>query len=268
MREEEERGVYSYWSVIFKAASFEDLLGRVDFVNEIAEYNNSVIAQLRDLRKAMQEDKVKLEEQKAELDSRRQELQTQLDAAQALVTKYTETAEGYEAMEAEEQAKADSIAAQISAQRNNGSGSVVSESGYIWPSGCHYLTSNYGMRIHPIYGYEKMHTGIDIGASYGSNIYASKSGVVTTANMGWGGGYGNYVEIDHGNGNYTLYAHMSSLAVSEGEYVTQGQVIGYCGSTGNSNGPHVHFEIYENYSRLDPLTRLSGDYSHSSDWDE
>lgn len=279
VREEEERGVYSFWSVIFKAASFEDLLGRVDFVNEVAEYNNSVISQLRTLRQTMQEDKAKLETQKVELDGRKQELQVQLNAARALVAEYTESAAGYEAMAAEEQAKADSIASEIESRRENtasssgsgsgsSSGGIVSESGYIWPTDSRYITSSYGMRVHPIFGYNKMHTGIDIAASYGTNVYASKSGTVTTANWGWGGGYGNYVEIDHGGGNYTLYAHMSSLAVSEGQRVEQGQVIGYCGSTGNSTGPHVHFEIFEGYSRLDPLTRLAGDYSHSDDWNE
>ena len=100
--------------------------------------------------------------------------------------------------------------------------------------------------------------GVDIGASYGTNIYATKSGTVIVANEGWGGGYGNYVQLDHGNGNYTLYAHMSALAVSTGDYVSQGQVIGYCGSTGVSTGPHVHYEIWENYARINPLNRLHG----------
>ena len=99
--------------------------------------------------------------------------------------------------------------------------------------------------------------GVDIGASYGSYIYAVKSGTVVGSKYSWGG-YGNYVEIDHGNGNFTLYAHMSERLVEVGEYVEQGEVIGLCGSTGISTGPHVHYEIWENYSRINPLNRLPG----------
>ena len=99
--------------------------------------------------------------------------------------------------------------------------------------------------------------GVDIGASYGSYIYAVKSGTVVGSKYSWGG-YGNYVEIDHGNGNFTLYAHMSERLVEVGEYVEQGEVIGLCGSTGISTAPHVHYEIWENYSRINPLNRLPG----------
>ena len=101
------------------------------------------------------------------------------------------------------------------------------------------------------------HMGVDIGASYGSAIYAVKSGTVVGSKYSWGG-YGNYVEIDHGNGNFTLYAHMSERLVEVGEHVEQGEVIGLCGSTGISTGPHVHYEIWENYSRINPLNRLPG----------
>ena len=92
----------------------------------------------------------------------------------------------------------------------------------------------------------RQHKGIDIGASYGTPIYAAASGTVAIAQYGYGGGYGNYVLLDHGNGVQTLYGHCSSLAVSSGQYVNQGQVIGYVGSTGNSTGNHLHFEVRVN----------------------
>ena len=111
----------------------------------------------------------------------------------------------------------------------------------MWPSYTSYITSQYGMRVNPVSGIYKLHAGCDIGASYGSSIYAAAGGTVILA--GWNGGYGNCVMVNHGNGYTTLYGHMSSIAVSNGQSVAQGQVLGYVGSTGNSTGPHLHFEV-------------------------
>ncbi|MBQ6708282.1 MAG: M23 family metallopeptidase, partial [Clostridia bacterium] len=112
---------------------------------------------------------------------------------------------------------------------------------------------------HPIYGTYRMHTGIDIsgGGINGQRIVASKAGTVTYANWGYGGGYGNYVIVDHGGGYSTLYAHCSSLAVSSGQYVKQGQTIAYVGSTGASTGPHLHFEVRINGNHTNPLNYVS-----------
>ena len=268
VRDEEERGVASFWSVLFKAVDFSDLLGRVDFINEVAEYDKGVISDLRTLRQQLQDDKTKLEQQQSELTQRQDELSTQLEAATQLVAQYTASADGLSDAADAEKAAADAIAQEIENRRNqdssnnggNNSGGNVTPSsdGYIWPSDARYITSGYGGREQPTPGASTNHMGVDIGASYGSPIYAAKSGTVLVANEGWGGGYGNYVQLDHGNGNYTLYAHMSAVAVEAGDYVSQGQVIGYCGSTGVSTGPHVHYEIWENYSRINPLNRLPG----------
>ena len=112
--------------------------------------------------------------------------------------------------------------------------------GMIWPlSGP--ITSEFGWRTHPIFGNARFHSGLDIGGDYGLPIHAAQSGVVIEA--GWIGGYGNTVMIDHGGGISTLYGHNESLAVSVGQHVNQGDVIAYCGSTGNSTGPHCHFEV-------------------------
>lgn len=109
----------------------------------------------------------------------------------------------------------------------------------------------YGMRIHPIFGVWKMHTGIDIGSPWDANILAVNDGVVLKA--GFSSGYGNRIVIDHGGGFVTLYAHGNTILVKEGEAVTKGQVIMLAGSTGYSTGPHLHFEVFVNAERVDPL---------------
>ncbi len=134
---------------------------------------------------------------------------------------------------------------------------VTGTGSFAWPvPSCTYITSRFGYRVHPIFGTVRNHTGIDIGASYGASINASDGGTVTLAQ--YYGGYGNCVMIDHGNGRVTLYGHMSSLGVSVGQAVSQGQYIGAVGDTGWATGPHCHFEIYINGGRVDPEMYFSG----------
>jgi murein DD-endopeptidase MepM/ murein hydrolase activator NlpD len=112
------------------------------------------------------------------------------------------------------------------------------------------ITSGYGYRTHPILGYRRFHRGLDIGAGHGTPILATTDGVVARA--GWGGGYGNVVELRHSGGLATRYGHMSRISVSGGQRVRQGQVIGYVGSTGLSTGPHLHYEMFRNGQLVDP----------------
>ena len=128
------------------------------------------------------------------------------------------------------------------------------EGGFIWPTATTLVTSAYGNRLHPIWNEWRMHTGIDIGAGYGEAIWASKSGEVITA--GEDEGYGNYVVLYHDDGSTTLYAHMSEILTSVGAYVGQGETIGLVGTTGWSDGPHLHFEIRVSGSCIDPLLYL------------
>jgi len=119
------------------------------------------------------------------------------------------------------------------------------------------ITSNYGLRMHPILGYARMHRGLDFRASYGSPIIAVADGVVARA--GWAGGYGNQVRLNHAGGLATSYSHMSRIAVAPGSRVRQGQVIGYIGTTGLSTGPHLHFETYQNGVTINPrAVRFTG----------
>ncbi len=120
---------------------------------------------------------------------------------------------------------------------------------------CHEsIISGFGYRVHPVYGYSRLHSGVDYGAATGTPIRAAAAGSVSTA--GWLGGYGLAVELNHGNEFSTLYAHCSSLAVSPGVYVKKGDIIGYVGNTGLSTGPHLHFEVHVNGTAVDPTRYL------------
>ena len=256
VRSEEERGTLSYWSVLFKASSFTDLLSRIDFVNEVAEHDKSVIATLQDLRAQIQSDKDNLESQKSELETRQAELAEQRAEADKLYEQLSTDASQMQKMAAAEEASADRIEQEIKNRQETPSTPATSGD-YIWPCSARYITSPFGKRTSPGGIGSTNHKGVDIGASYGSSIYATKAGTVIVSSYD-AGGYGNYVQIDHGGGNYTLYGHMSKRLVSVGQTVSQGEVIGLCGSTGASTGPHVHYEIWVNRTRIDPLPYLPG----------
>jgi len=124
----------------------------------------------------------------------------------------------------------------------------------LWPS-IGSVSSEYGWRVHPVYGYGRLHTGIDITAPHGSPIRATAAGRVVQS--GWLSGYGNAVTIDHGQGLSTLYGHCSSLVSGVGSFVRKGQTIAYVGSTGVSTGPHVHYEVLRGGQHVDPSPYLS-----------
>ena len=140
---------------------------------------------------------------------------------------------------------------------SSGGGSATSLSNLQWPvPSCTLITSRFGYRVAPTTGASTYHGGLDIGAGMGASIVAAGAGDVIYA--GANGGYGNCVMVDHGNGIVTVYAHMSSIGVSYGQYVTAGQYVGAVGSTGVSTGPHCHFEIRINGAQTDPAAYFSG----------
>ena len=127
-----------------------------------------------------------------------------------------------------------------------------SSSGWVKPLKSYSITSAFGMRVHPVLGYERMHEGVDMAAPAGTPIYAAKSGKVTTASY-QSGGAGYYVSINHGDGFSSIYMHMTRYIVSAGQYVNAGQVIGYVGSTGISTGNHLHFGIAYKGTYVNPM---------------
>ena len=154
--------------------------------------------------------------------------------------------------------------AELNRQNNNkvpsnsgNSGSAASSTGgFLYPLPYAVsITDAYGYRIHPLSGKYKWHNGVDFAAGSGTAIYATQSGTVTSAC--YNEAYGNMVTINHANGYSSLYGHMTNYIVSVGDYVTQGQTIGYVGSTGWSTGPHLHFTIYYNGSDVNPMNYVS-----------
>ena len=272
VRAMEERGTISYWSVLFKADSFTDLLSRLDFINEIMDSDQKVIQDLQDLQVEIEEKKSSLETQKAEseaakaeLVSKKSELNKQREAANALVTQLRASQSEYQEDMDDLSAEAEAVQAQIvklskelaAQQAAQGKPSNAALGGYIWPVSSRRITSTFGGRASPGGIGSTNHKGIDIGGvGYTTEIHAAKAGTVIVSQ--YSSSYGNYVVVSHGSGNTTLYAHMSSRKVSVGQYVNQGDVLGITGSTGNSTGPHLHFEITENGVRINPLNYLTG----------
>ena len=268
VRSMEKQGEVSYWAVLFRAESFTDLLGRLDAVNEVMKYDQKVIDDLKALQEEIEEKKTTLETSRDEseaakstLESKKSELNTQRSQANAVIQELTANANETEAVLADLEAEQDALWAeaqrlsdQLAAQQAaNGQSSQSNPGGYIWPVDSRYITSTVGGRESPGGIGSTNHKGTDIGrVGYTSSIYAAKSGTVIVSQ--YSSSYGNYVVISHGSGNTTLYAHMSSRKVSVGQYVNQGDVIGITGSTGNSTGPHLHFEVTENGVRVNPLS--------------
>ena len=279
-RATEESGRTYYWEIIFKATSVTDLLSRIDFVNEIMDYDRRVIQDLKDTRSELEEKKSTLEdakaeqaaaretlvERKAELDERRSEADALVKEIQSQEGEYQDALDSIEAEEEEIQAmivkKSEEMAAQGNPNTGNATTDVVTSwmgtGGYMWPEkASKKITSPFGKRSSPGGIGSTNHKGVDIGGvGYTTQVLASKAGTVIVSQ--YSNSYGNYVVVSHGSGNTTLYAHMSSRSVSAGQYVQQGQVLGITGSTGNSTGPHLHFEITEGGVRVNPLNYLTG----------
>jgi murein DD-endopeptidase MepM/ murein hydrolase activator NlpD len=284
VRDMEENGIISYLEIIFDSTSFSDLLARIDFVSDIMRADENSYYTLQQARNETVEAKETLEDTKAELDEEKEaleekkaELDKQLEEAQALIMKLEADIETERELRALVIEREDSVQREINAavaelrrqqeaerlrllrerQRagstSTGTTWVTGTGDLMWPaSGA--ITSRFGMRQHPVFGGMRMHNGIDIGAPHGANVVAADSGTVITSAHDWS--YGNYIVIDHGNGMTTLYAHLSSRSVSSGASVSKGQLIGHVGSTGVSTGPHLHFEVSVNGTRVNPLTRL------------
>ena len=283
VRSMEENGSYTYLDILFQCRSLSDVLSAIDMIGEIMESDKRLYEQYKESRENTERIKgeyeqtlVLLGEKQETLEAEKAELEKQIAAAVEVINQLENDIEAAKAeyakaaaAEAAAQASINAIIAQMQAEEeaarqeaaNNGqdytgTGSTATGT-YIWPCpSCTYVTSKFGMREHPLFGDERPHTGIDIGAQAGAEVIAADSGTVAVAT--YSSSYGNYVTIYHSNGDYTLYAHMSSLTVTAGQNVTQGDVIGYVGSTGWASGPHLHFEIRVTGSTVDPTSYFSG----------
>mgnify|MGYP000784150298 CR=1 FL=1 len=255
VRQEEERGTVSYWSVLFKATGFADLLSRMDFINEIVEHDQSVIDQLRTLRQQLAQDKADLEQHQAELTASKTELDAQVAEATRVFEEYAASEAGQQALLNQQAAREKELQEEIRKSEEASRNNQTAVGGFIWPTACRLITGGYGGRDAPCPGASTYHLGVDIGASWGSDIYATKAGTVTSAS--YNEAYGNMVTINHGDGYSSLYGHMTNYIISVGDTVSAGQTIGYVGSTGYSTGPHLHFEITENGKIINPLKYLT-----------
>ena len=293
VRAMEENGNFGFLALVLNAGSLGELLTAMDDIGEIMESDRRLEDEYIAAREHTEEVKAEYEAYKEELEAKQAtlraeqvELQRQIDEATELITKLAEDIEGnaeelakLQAAQDEAQKEIDQKVAELERQRaeeeerrrqeaaankpSNGGGggssggTVTGTGSFTWPCpSCTYITSRVGYRWHPVSGQWKYHSGLDIGAAYGASIVAADGGTVTIA--GVNGGYGNCVMIDHGNGYYTLYGHMSSIAVSVGQSVSKGATIGYVGSTGVSTGPHLHFEIRQGTTILDPENWFTG----------
>lgn len=275
-------GQLNYLEVILGANSFSDFANRVELLKRVIRSDYNLILEIQKQKAAIEAKKAQLEEDKRQLDAlaaeaektrqeiakKKAEQQKVLDAAKSNKAAAAQMEQDLNAQLSSvrnliQQRLAAAEAARQAAQQQAASddeGGGGSDDNYVqgtgamgWPcSGP--ITSPFGYRTHPIFGTTIFHAGIDIGVDYGTPIHAADSGVVVYS--GWISGYGNAVIIDHGGGISTLYGHNQSLAVSEGQSVSKGSVIAYAGSTGNSTGPHCHFEVDVNGSPVNPMGYL------------
>lgn len=281
VRAMEENGNYGFLAMVLNTTSLGELLTAMDDIGEIMESDRELEDEYIAARENTEQVKAEYEATKSELEAKQAELRAEQEALEKDIEEATNLilsleedianrrAEYDAILAAEDQANAEiaELVAELERQRaeeeaarnpgGGGGGSAVGNGNFIWPCpSCTYITSRFGLRIHPITGDRKSHNGLDIGAGYGAAIVAADGGTVSWADVK--GGYGNCVMINHGNGYVTLYGHMSSIAVSNGQSVSQGDTIGYVGSTGLSTGPHLHFEIHSGGGLIDPEQFFSG----------
>ena len=267
--------------VVLSSDNVSDLITNIAMVHKVLKHDQDLLSSLEDdyaeiqtLEKQQQQQQQQLANDKAKVEETKKSVASLADQYAKLEDEKNAQADQLAAQAEAERIAAEKKLAEMEAQRqqqqqqsNSGSSSSGSSagggssssggstggSGYRWPLNIGMysnITSLFGWRIHPIFGYRKYHDGVDIGVGSGTPVYAVGNGIVTRAS--WNGGYGNCVMISIGNGYTTLYGHLSGYAVSSGQYVSKGQVVGYVGSTGWSTGPHLHFSLIRYGTYINP----------------
>ncbi|NLJ34447.1 MAG: peptidoglycan DD-metalloendopeptidase family protein [Firmicutes bacterium] len=254
-----ENGTVTYMEVLLSAADFSDFLNRADLMQEIISQDVELLESIQRKREEIAQKKIELEEQREQLltlqdKTLAKQAQVEADAAQRerLLEKIQSEKELYEAALDELERTSRQLEELIwRLQQESGGEALVGKGGMQWPTGpSRRITSEFGMRSHPVFGGNRMHSGLDIAAPHGQPIFAAAAGKVLVS--GVQGGYGNTVVLDHGGGISTLYGHASALLVQPGQVVARGQTIARIGSTGVSTGPHVHFEVRVNGTPVNP----------------
>ena len=277
IRAMEEEGSLTYWEVLFQASSFTDFLDRLNMMAEIAAADQRRLEEMalaaemventrEDLEAALEE----LEDSREELTLAQETLEDRRDDSDDLLRELIEREEEFELLLEESEEAQDSLMLEIAAKEKElkeaeydeylarlaaQGDAPPSNATWVTPVSGYTLTSPFGMRKHPVLGVNRMHNGIDMACATGTPIYATRAGKVTTAAY-QAGGAGYYVSINHLDGFSSIYMHMTRFVVSAGQTVTQGQLIGYVGSTGISTGPHLHFGISYAGSYVNPLAYI------------
>ena len=273
----EEEGRLTYWEVLFQANSFTDLLDRMNMIEEINAADRRRIEQMRiaaDIVTATQmnlaNEKAALEEVRLQLEEDEKVLAEKSGQYYELLYELEQKAEEFEILLAESEILQEELMAEIAAKEKDLKEAKYDEylaklalqgdnppSNATWttPVSGYRLTSAFGMRKHPVLGIVRMHNGIDMACAQGTPIYATRAGTVTRTSY-QAGGAGNYVSINHLDGFSSIYMHMTHYVVSQGQSVSQGQLIGYVGSTGISTGPHLHFGISYAGTYVNPLAYI------------
>lgn len=259
LRSMDENTSGSYIDLLFSSKSISEFIANYETIKEITEHDTAVMDEMERLKNEVEAAKNVIEKRKGEQEEARaiasekeNTLQKKLDEKEALEKALEKDIEKYKQVYEDARRQEETLKASISSSLSSSTTSKYTGGEFCWPAPSYVrISSPYGYRIHPIFGTKKFHSGVDLAAPGGSNILAATDGVVKMA--GWNGGYGNCVIVDHGGGVSTLYGHAQRLCVSKGQSVTRGQVIAKVGTTGNSTGNHLHFEVLINGKTTDPM---------------
>lgn len=268
-----EKGNTYMLEVLLQAASFGDFLNKSFYIQELSMYDQSLLERFRqqtelvkktkealeEEKETLAEEKSAVEEEEANVQALIKEKQQQIAATESEIAESASTIEEYQNQLSQQTSTIAALEAAVAADKQTLAAQNRKYTGgvFTWPAPSYtYVSSEFGYRIHPIYGTKIFHSGLDLAAPNGSPILAAADGVVVAAS--YESSMGNYIMINHGDGLYTIYMHASALYVSSGQEVSAGDQIGAVGSTGNSTGPHLHFSVRLNGSYVNPWSYLGG----------
>ncbi|MGI6204364.1 MAG: murein hydrolase activator EnvC family protein [Anaerovoracaceae bacterium] len=248
-------GTVGFIEILFSSEDAEDLISNAMMLHKIYENDQQVVSDLEKQYDSLKSDQKELKQLQADLITEKEKAaakKEELDSKKEKLNSSIAILNATNANLIQELHESESDANQLGS--GGDTGGTYSGGTFLWPCASHTVSCEYGPRFCPIHQTDEIHSGIDISASYGTNIYAAASGTVTIAS--YQKSFGNCVRISHGSGLQTLYAHCSRLLVSPGQHVKRGQVIAKVGSTGDSTGPHLHFTVYKNGAPVNPRNYL------------